>query len=98
MPGYFQRAVLTSNHRYAILAFGIRLMPLQRQHRVIEQMRAALDPPRGVSAQLAGLPVLGADAEGSLSSVPDRLLMLLDQPGRRRPGAAGGAAALAPRL
>ena len=77
VPDYFQRAVLTSDHRYAILAFGIRLMPLQRQHQVIEQMRAALDPPRGVSARLAGLPVLGADAEGSLSSVPDRLLMLL---------------------
>jgi hypothetical protein len=77
VPGYFQRAVLTGNHRFAILAFGIRLMPLQRQHQVIEQMRAALDPPRGVSAELAGLPVLGADAEGSLSSVPDRLLMLL---------------------
>jgi hypothetical protein len=77
VPGYFQRAVLTSDHRYAILAFGIRLMPLQRQRQVIEQMRAALDPPRGVSARLAGLPVLGADAEGSLSSVPDRLLMLL---------------------
>ncbi len=77
VPGYFQRAVLTADHRYAILAFGIRLMPLQRQHQVIEQMRAALDPPRGISARLAGLPVLGADAEGSLSSVPDRLLMLL---------------------
>jgi uncharacterized protein len=77
VPGYFQRAVLTSDHRYALLAFGIRLMPLQRQHQVIEQMRSALDPPRGVSARLAGLPVLGADAEGSLSSVPDRLLMLV---------------------
>ena len=42
VPGYFQRSVLTSNHRYALLAFGIRLMPLSRQRQVIERMRAAL--------------------------------------------------------
>jgi hypothetical protein len=76
VPGYFQRSVLTSNHRYALLAFGIRLMPLSRQRQVIEQMRRALDPPPGTTAQLSGLPVLAADAEGSLSSSADRLLML----------------------
>ncbi len=77
VPGYFQRAVLTQNHRHALLAFGIRLMPLSRQRRVIEQMRAALDPPAGTSAQLSGLPVLAADAEGSLASSGDRLLMIV---------------------
>ncbi len=77
VPGYFQRAVLTPNHRYALLAFGIRLMPLSRQRRVVEQMRAALDPPSQVTAQLTGLPVLAADAEGSLSSSGDRLLMIV---------------------
>jgi uncharacterized protein len=77
VPGYFQRAVLTADHRYALLAFGIRLMPLSRQRQVVEQMRAALDPPSGTTARLAGLPVLGADAEGSLSSSGDRLLMLV---------------------
>jgi predicted RND superfamily exporter protein len=76
VPGYFQRAVLTTDHRYALLAFGIRLMPLSRQRQVVEQMRAALDPPSATTAQLAGLPVLAADAEGSLSSSSDRLLML----------------------
>jgi hypothetical protein len=76
VPAYFQRAVLTADDHHAILAFGIRLMPLSRQRQVIESMRAALNPPRGVQAQLAGLPVLAADADGSLSSVPDRLLML----------------------
>jgi uncharacterized protein len=77
VPGYFQRAVLTADHRYALLAFGIRLMPLSRQRQVVEQMRAALDPPSGTAARLAGLPVLAADAEGSLSSASDRLLMLV---------------------
>jgi uncharacterized protein len=77
VPGYFQRSVLTTNHRYALLAFGIRLMPLSRQRQVVERMRAALDPPHGTTAQLAGLPVLAADAEGSLSSSGNRLLMLV---------------------
>jgi hypothetical protein len=76
VPGYFQRSVLTSDHRHALLAFGIRLMPLSRQRTVIEQMRSALDPPSGTTAELSGLPVLAADAEGSLSASGDRLLML----------------------
>ena len=77
VPSYFQRAVVTADHRHALLAFGIRLMPLGRQRRVIEDMRAALHPPRGVQARLAGAPVLAADADGSLSSVSGRLLMLV---------------------
>ncbi|MGH2835053.1 MAG: MMPL family transporter, partial [Solirubrobacteraceae bacterium] len=77
VPGYFQRAVLTQDHRHALLAFGIRLMPLSRQRRVIEQMRAALHPPRGTTAELTGAPVLAADAEGSLASFTDRLLMIV---------------------
>jgi hypothetical protein len=77
VPGYFQRAVLTGDHHHALLAFGIRLMPLARQRQVIEQMRAALDPPAGTTAQLTGLPVLAADAEGSLASSSQRLLMIL---------------------
>jgi hypothetical protein len=77
VPGYFQRAVLTQDHRHALLAFGIRLMPLARQRQVIERMRAALDPPRGTTAELTGVPVLAADAEGSLASSSDRLLMIV---------------------
>jgi predicted RND superfamily exporter protein len=77
VPGYFQRAVLTPDHRYALLAFGIRLMPLRRQRQVIQRMRAALKPPPGIQARLAGSPVLAADAEGSLASTPDRIVMLV---------------------
>jgi predicted RND superfamily exporter protein len=51
-------------------------MPLAHQRQVIERMRTALNPPAGVQAQLAGLPVLAADADGSLSSVSSRFLML----------------------
>jgi uncharacterized protein len=77
VPGYFQRAVITPDRRYATLAFGIRLMPLARQRRVIAYLRAQLHPPAGVSAALAGLPVLAADADGSLSSSSRRTLTLV---------------------
>ncbi|HUA48867.1 MAG TPA: MMPL family transporter [Solirubrobacteraceae bacterium] len=77
VPGYFSQAVITDNHREATLAFGIRLMPLSRQQRVVDYMRAQLHPPPGVTAALAGLPVLAAQADASLSSSGHRLLMLV---------------------
>jgi uncharacterized protein len=77
VPSYFSQAVITNDHREATLAFGIRLMPLSRQQRLVDYMRAHLHPPRGVSAALAGLPVLAAQADASLSSSARRLEMLL---------------------
>jgi len=77
VPGYFQRAVITPDRRYATLAFGIRLMPLAQQRRVIAYLRARLHPPAGVGASLAGLPVLAADADGSLASGQRRMLTLV---------------------
>ena len=69
--------MITRDHREATLAFGIRLMPLSRQQQVIDYMRAHLHPPSGVSASLAGLPVLAAQADAALSSSARRMLMLL---------------------
>jgi uncharacterized protein len=77
VPTYFSQAVITPDHRWATLAFGIRLMPLSRQQRVIDYMRSQLHPPLGVTAQLAGLPVLAAQANAALSSSSRRLLTLL---------------------
>jgi uncharacterized protein len=77
VPSYFKGAVITADHHDASLAFGIRLMPLARQERVIDYMRAQLRPPPGITAQLAGIPVLAADANGALASVSRRLLTLL---------------------
>jgi hydrophobe/amphiphile efflux-3 (HAE3) family protein len=74
VPAYFSSAVLTSDRREATLAFGIELMPLARQERVINYMRAHLHPPAGVSAALTGLPVLAAQADAALSSPGRRLL------------------------
>jgi predicted RND superfamily exporter protein len=77
VPGYFSQTVLSGDHRAATLAFGIRLMPLARQQRVLDYMRSRLSPPGGVSATVTGLPVLAAQASGALSSASRRALMLL---------------------
>jgi hypothetical protein len=77
VPPYFSQAVITRDHRDASLAFGIRLMPLSRQQKVIDYMQSQLHPPSGVTAQLAGLPVLAAEADAALSSSSSRLLTLL---------------------
>ncbi|HKO29349.1 MAG TPA: MMPL family transporter, partial [Solirubrobacteraceae bacterium] len=77
IPAYFKQAVITPDDREAALAFGIRLMPLSKQQRVINYMRSQLHPPPGVTASLTGLPVLAAEANTALSSSARRLLTLL---------------------
>jgi predicted RND superfamily exporter protein len=52
-------------------------MPLSKQQRVINYMRAQLHPPPGVTASLTGLPVLAAEANSALSSSARRLLTLV---------------------
>jgi hydrophobe/amphiphile efflux-3 (HAE3) family protein len=81
LPRYASQAVVTRNPRTgeightANIAFGIRVMPLDDQQRLIEDMRRQIDPPGedngpppGVEAQVAGLPALAAQANSSLSS------------------------------
>jgi len=77
VPAYFSQGVITSDRKVATLAFGIRLMPLDRQQQVISAMRNALHPPAGINAQLAGLPVLAAEANDRVSSQWRRYLMLV---------------------
>ena len=77
VPPYFSQGVLTADHRTATLAFGIRLMPLDRQQRVIDEMRRELHPPAGVQASLVGLPVLAAQANADVSSPWRRVVTLL---------------------
>ncbi len=77
VPPYFKQAVITPDNSEATLAFGIRLMPLSRQQQVIDYMRSRLHPPSGVSARLAGIPVVAAEANSALSSSARQLLTLL---------------------
>ena len=77
VPPYFSQGVMTADRRTANLAFGIRLMPLDRQQEVVDDIKAALNPPEGVNAAVVGLPVLAAEANGELSSPWRRGLTLL---------------------
>ena len=77
VPAYFSQAVITPDRHAATLAFGIRLMPLSRQARVLGYMQSQLHPPPGITAALAGVPVLAAAANADLSSSSHRLLTLL---------------------
>jgi hydrophobe/amphiphile efflux-3 (HAE3) family protein len=79
VPPYFSRSVISADRRTATLAFGVRLMALDRQKHVLDAMRARLDRdrPPGVRAALAGLPVLAADANAEIASRSRRVLTLL---------------------
>jgi hydrophobe/amphiphile efflux-3 (HAE3) family protein len=77
VPAYFSQDVISPDRRVATLAFGIRLMSLQRQQGVIEQMRSSLHPPAGVQARLVGLSVLAAQAGAQVASPWRRALTLL---------------------
>jgi hydrophobe/amphiphile efflux-3 (HAE3) family protein len=77
IPSYFSQDVITPNRHVATLAFGIRLMPLQQQNRVVEQMQSSLHPPVGVHARLVGLSVLAAQAGAQIASPWRRVEMLL---------------------
>jgi predicted RND superfamily exporter protein len=52
-------------------------MPLERQEQVIATMRRGLHPPAGVQAQLAGLPVLAAEANDKVAAPWRRALGLV---------------------
>src|SRR3954470_1508274 len=68
VPPYFSQGVVSRDRRTANMAFGIRLMPLDRQNDVVDDIKRRLDPPKGVHASVVGLPVLAAEANGALSS------------------------------
>jgi uncharacterized protein len=77
VPTYFSQGVVTRDRGTANLAFGIRLMPLDRQKDVVDDIKRRLDPPDGVEATVVGLPVLAAEANGALSSPWRRALTLV---------------------
>jgi hydrophobe/amphiphile efflux-3 (HAE3) family protein len=77
VPPYFSQGVVSRDRKTANLAFGIRLMSLERQKAVVDDIRARLRPPRGVEASVVGLPVLAAEANGALSSPLRRALTLV---------------------
>jgi hypothetical protein len=77
IPPYFSQDVITPDRRYATLSFGIRLMGLDQQQRLIDSMQASLHPPAGVHAELVGLPVLAARSGSAVADPWRRLETLL---------------------
>jgi hydrophobe/amphiphile efflux-3 (HAE3) family protein len=77
IPPYFSQDVISADHHVGTLAFGIRLMGLPEQQRLIDEMRSRLHPPRGVSAHLVGLPVLAASSGAKVASASRRVLTLV---------------------
>jgi predicted RND superfamily exporter protein len=77
IPPYFSQDVITAARNVATLSFGIREMSLTDEQRVIEQMRATLHPPAGVTAQLVGLPVLAAQSGSQVADPWRRIEALL---------------------
>jgi uncharacterized protein len=77
MPAYLSQGVVSADRRTANLAFGIRLMPLDRQNEVVNDIKSRLKPPPGVQASVVGLPVLAAESNAALSSPLRRMLSLL---------------------
>lgn len=77
LPPRFAQAVIETDPESgeygdtAVIAFGIRVMPFDEQSALIDRIRAEIEadggPPPGVEAQVVGLPVLAADANGELS-------------------------------
>jgi hydrophobe/amphiphile efflux-3 (HAE3) family protein len=77
VPPYFSQAVVTRDPEGGIgdtanIAFGIRVQPLDEQQQLIEGIREQVDaeggPPPGTEVELAGLPVIAAEANAELSS------------------------------
>src|SRR5207237_9309698 len=77
VPPYFAQAVVSRDRTTANLAFGIHLQGLDTQKAIVDDIRAQLNPPPGVTAEVAGLPVLAADPHGKLSAGWRRALTLL---------------------
>ncbi len=70
VPDYFLDAILSRSgdgDEIANVSLLVPVMPLDEQERLIEEIRAELDPPPGISAEVAGLLVLVADANSELS-------------------------------
>jgi uncharacterized protein len=78
VPAYFSQGVVTADRRTATFAFGLKILPLERQQEIVDDIRSRLaDAPEGVEAEVAGLPVLAAEANAAVSSPLRRLLTLV---------------------
>ena len=68
LPRYYSRAVLSNDRRTTIITFRVRSGPASEQQDLVADMRSQLDPPAGVSAQVAGPAVVSGGSSSELGS------------------------------
>jgi uncharacterized protein len=76
LPPYFTRGVVADDGRTARIPFLLRRMSLEDQRQVLDDMRAGLNPPKGVRAQLAGAQVVAIEAGTDFESGGRELALL----------------------
>jgi hydrophobe/amphiphile efflux-3 (HAE3) family protein len=68
LPEYFRNAVVTSDNQSVLSAFGVSLLPLDRQQQIFDYLKAeAAKAPAGVTAQVGSLSVIAAEANSRLA-------------------------------
>jgi predicted RND superfamily exporter protein len=67
LPRYFSQNVITPDRRTANIAFRMGSMSPAQRRDVVDGLRAELNPPAGVEAELAGPVVAAADGEDDLA-------------------------------
>jgi predicted RND superfamily exporter protein len=72
----FSRAVISRDRRAANVAFAVSAEARGRQQALYDDMRRELDPPPGVHAEVAGLPVLLAAGGGEVDSARFEIVIL----------------------
>jgi predicted RND superfamily exporter protein len=68
LPTYFKRNVISPDHRTASIGFVLSKMSPDRRQKVLDDMRSQLDPPAGITARLAGQPVIDAVSRSDLAT------------------------------
>jgi uncharacterized protein len=76
VPAYMLQPLVTRDAAHASITLGIPDQDLAQQERLLSRMRAALQPPPGVTARLAGAAVLAADGESLLTATGLRVDLL----------------------
>jgi predicted RND superfamily exporter protein len=76
VPRYFTSAVLSDDHQRAEISFGVPLLPVAEQAKLLTGIERVLDgAPAGVSAHPAGLVAVAADSVRELESERPWLLL-----------------------
>jgi uncharacterized protein len=68
LPPYFSQNVITRDRRTANIAFRMGAMSPKERREVVESLRAELNPPPGVDADLAGPVVMAATGEDDVAT------------------------------